>query len=367
MTQSPMHGMRLASLVYIVAFLGTMLLSAGLVGFLGSYSQQVTDRALDRAIHVRVRSAGLDFARSIDSDWQELRHMAVDVPSLPPETLRNVFNGMVGSGQRVAWVGFAGIDGKVIAASHGLLEGMDVSERPWYRAGLKGAYAGDVRDAVLLNRLLGGTDEDPVQFIDLAVPVTGAGGTTVGVLSAHINAEWAESYLAESAKIRAIDLFLVNAAGKVVIATADAPAAPQALQIFRAAASGIATTEREIWPDGKLYQSSIVPEVTYGDLPSFGWRLVGRVPADSFASDRSDLLRVALVLMLGCFSLVLLGAALFARLFVVPISRLAEAAQSISREEDVYPPETRSSCEGAMLSAALVRLQSMVGNKGGKG
>lgn len=359
-------GIGLATLVYATTLLGVGLLSIGLVAFMQSYALTVTERAVDRAIQVRAHSAGLDLARAIEAEWQELRVVEEILPSLPPAELRGMLAGMVGSGDRVAWVGYAGLDGRVRVASGGLLEGQDVSERPWFRAGLEGGYAGDVRDAVLLNRLLGGTEQDPIRFLDLAVPVTDAEGAPVGVLASHIDAAWAERYLAESAEIRGIDLFVVNPAGEVVLATAPPPPDPSRLQSFRAAATGATTTVRETWDDGLTYQSSVIPTVTYGSLPSFGWRLVGRIPADAFAADRRDVLRVALTVMGGCLALVLLLAVAFVRLFVAPVTRISDAALAIAEGQDVYPPESRSSREAAALSVALARLQGHARSPAGR-
>lgn len=351
-------GIGLKYLVYAATVCGTLLLSIGLILFLASYSQTVTDRALDRAIQVRAQSAALDFARSIDADWQELVSLEQRLPTLPPETLRGIFDGMVGSGGRVAWVGYAGIDGRVITGSKGMLEGVDVSQRPWFQAGLQGNFAGDVHEALLLNRMLGGSEDDPIRFIDLALPVTDAAGNAIGVLATHLEAAWAERYLTESAAIRSIDLFIVNSSGSVVLSSAPAPDAPLDLQAFRAAAAGVTAITREEWQDGRSYQSSILPSVIYGTAPNFGWRLVARIPAEAFAADRSDLLRVALTLMAGCFGVVLFATIIFTQVFLAPITRIAQAALDASEGKETYPPESRSSWEANSMSIALARLQS---------
>src|SRR5690606_23329464 len=47
-----------------------------------------------------------------------------------------------------AWLGLADADGKVVVAADGLLEGGDVSARPWFVAGRERVFIGDVHEAV---------------------------------------------------------------------------------------------------------------------------------------------------------------------------------------------------------------------------
>jgi len=93
-----------------------------------------------------------------------------------------------------SWIGFVGADGRVISATGGLLEGVDVSARPWFRPGLAGLHLGDVHPAVLLARLLpheqGGGEN--AYFVDAAAPVRARDGRVLGVISGHLTWRWAE-------------------------------------------------------------------------------------------------------------------------------------------------------------------------------
>lgn len=93
-----------------------------------------------------------------------------------------------------SWIGFTGADGRVIAATGGLLEGLDVAGRPWFRPGLAGLHLGDVHPAVMLAKLLpaeegGGAD---AYFVDAAAPVHAADGRVIGVIAGHLTWRWAE-------------------------------------------------------------------------------------------------------------------------------------------------------------------------------
>lgn len=88
------------------------------------------------------------------------------------------------------WVGYTDVKGNVLAATDNLLVGQNTSERPVFQEGLKGLYIGDVHDAVLLAKLIPNPSGEPLQFVDVSVPVKGKQGQTSGVLSAHLSWEW---------------------------------------------------------------------------------------------------------------------------------------------------------------------------------
>lgn len=71
-----------------------------------------------------------------------------------------------------AWIGLAGTDGKVIASTKGLLEGANVSARPWFQTGQQGVRATDYHPAKLLDKLLPHAP-DPWRFVDVSTPEIG--------------------------------------------------------------------------------------------------------------------------------------------------------------------------------------------------
>ena len=214
---------------------------------------------------------------------------------------------------------------------------------------------------MLLNQLLGGSEEEPLRFIDLAARVTDAGGLAQGVLGFHVDFAWAEAFLAELANNRGVDLFLVNEAGEVIVstdATFDKATDPQ---VFRTAAAGVASMTVETWPDGETYFATVIPAVRHGDLPSFGWRMVARIAPTSFDQARADLVRSTLIVLLGAGAVLVLMTAGFNRWFLRPIGQLAANANRIAAGADEYPFDSRRTAELAALSAALARLQSKDG------
>lgn len=321
-------------------------------------SSRQTESNLDFTVRFRTAVAAEDLARTLEREWRDIIRLSELAADLNPDRLSDVFTGTSGDGSRISWIGFADLNGDVVAANNDLLVGQSVTERPWYRNGLTGGFAGDVHDAVLLAQLLNTGGTEPLRFIDLARPVVDANGDLAGVLGMHINEAWLETYLHETAALFNLDLFLINPNGEVsASSTGEAPSSAD-LQILRAAQTGVQSRGRETWPDGRDYYSSLVPEVAYGDLPNFGWRMVGRLEVGAL-DFRADLVRRgAIYAVLASVALSLVAAFLFSRIFVTPIAALASSADLIAEGSQEYPHNSRVTREAAMLSEALIRLQS---------
>lgn len=96
----------------------------------------------------------------------------------------------------VVWSGLAGLDGKVLYSTQGILEGVDVNARPWFKAGLKKPSIMDRHDALLLASKLP-PRSDPYKFIDMAVPVYSRDNSLEGVLAIHMDWTWYQNQFTE--------------------------------------------------------------------------------------------------------------------------------------------------------------------------
>lgn len=105
---------------------------------------------------------------------------------------REVLERLQRSSRHHSWIGVTDLEGRVLAATGGLLESANVKQRPWFSLGLQKTTVGDVHDAKLLAKLLPlpGTGE-PLRFVDVSAPLR-AKGRTIGVLGAHLSWGWAE-------------------------------------------------------------------------------------------------------------------------------------------------------------------------------
>ena len=349
--------MTLKSALYACMLCAFVVLGILVLLVLPNFSRDLTGAALEREIQTRTSSLALELSRNLHADWQQLNDLSEEIGEMDPDMARVFLDGVT-TGGTISWSGFATVDGTVRAASGGLLEGQSVAARPWFSAGLTGAFAGDVHEAVLLQSLLAPEAETPLRFIDLARPVVDAGGRTIGVVGFHIDAAWLEAYLAEAAAIRGIDVVLVSADGTPAISTVALGDDPSSIAAIRAAGAGAAGRMIEDWPDGQRSISAVVTNMTYEDLPSFGWRIVGRIPTDSFAFAQTQLLRHVLALGGAAAAVFVLAALVFVTVFLRPLTGLIATAERISLGEDAYPVETTSSSEAARLGTALSRLRS---------
>ncbi len=345
------------------AFLWFVVVSA-LVGatfsffVLRSAARQLTDNAMSEAVEVRSAALITALGRELTDEWRRLEVLADKLAAAPPAAMRPIMDQMIAEGEKISWVGFASLDGTVQAAAGGLLEGVDVSSRPWFREGLEGDFAGDVHEAVLLAKLLGNDGGDPPRFLDYALPVRDTTGRQIGVLGLHINFDWAASLVKEMATALRIDAVLVSQDGTAIVSTLeDNPAQPTSAP-FRLASLGTSQSVRAEWADGDSYFSFVRPVEFDNRTPNFGWRLITRVDNSEFSSIDDDLPSRLLPFVLGMLAVLTFATLLFIRLFAQPFGQAARNAVAISRGDDIFPFESHRTRELSELSEAVARLQS---------
>ncbi|WP_108659965.1 cache domain-containing protein [Acuticoccus kandeliae] len=354
----------LGATVFVFVLGLTILLGLAGAALVFSTAEKREEAALAEAIAARGRGLEMTFLRSLHDSWRRVDFLAQEIgaPGATPD-LRGRLADLTNAGSWSVWAGYAGLDGLVEAASGGLLEGVSVAARPWYSQGLEGPYAGDAHEAVLLSERLGQTASDPLRFIDLAAPVLGPNRRPVGVLGIHIDLSKARERFQETAESLGIQAFLVNAGGDIVIASQPLEIDRIDTPSLRAARVGAGRPFVETWPDGAQYMTVVLDDLEYRDLPSFGWSLVIRMPMDALAADQTGFARrLAVAGAIGLAAVVLLTL-LYTRLYIRPVTRVADSATAIAAGEDVYPYESRRTREVAALSGAIALLQSRSGHR----
>lgn len=311
---------------------------------------------------VTVRSEGLlkAMSRELSDEWGRMEAIAARLASEEPSDLRATMDLVAAEGDKIAWIGFATIDGRVAVASGGLLEGADVSERPWFRRGLEGYYAGDVRDAVLLARLLDPEGNNTPRFLDYALPVFDTENRKIGVLSLHINFMWFAKLVDDFSEALSFDALLVSQNGSIIVSTLDADPSRPTIAPFRLAALGVSRATRSQWPDGKTYFSVVLPVEASGQVPNFGWRLISRVDQTAFRTIDADLPSLLVPFILGLVAVLSIATVIFVRVFAAPFGAAASNAAAIAGGEDAFPFESQRTQELSQLSAAIARLQGQV-------
>lgn len=343
----------LYAFVIISAFIG-----AGFSALaLGRASARMTEGAMAEAVSVRSDGLLKAMNRELSDEWLRMEALAAQMSGGDPAAMRPVMDLIAAEGEKISWIGFAALDGTVVAASGGMLEGANVGERPWFRRGLEGYFAGDVHEAVLLAKLLDSDGEHPPRFLDFALPVKNAAGREIGVLGLHINFAWAAALVAEMSQTLEIDALLVSQDGSIIVSTLDADPAKPTIAPFQLAALGATRAVLSEWPDGQRYFSVVRPVDAAGRMPSFGWRLIARVDQSAFATMEAGLPELLLPFVMALVAVLSIATVVFVRIFANAFGVASRNAVAIAAGEDTFPFESNRTLGLAQFSAAIARLQ----------
>lgn len=318
------------------------------IGFgLGELAQQAADK-LDRGMYERYREVSLLARRLADLGPQATR-----------ESQRRMLDDAYRSYGYYSWLGVAGMDGRVAVAARGLLEGVDVAERPWFAHALIGIHVGDVHEAKLLANLLPSANGEPHRFVDVAFPVEGPEARPHAVLGAHLSWQWArdvERWVIQPLQVgRAVDALIVDTNGSVLLG-------PPALQGKRIDTPSLrqARDKRgsgyvlEKWDDGKEYLVGYSRTSGYSDYPGLGWTVLLRQEAGNAYAPVQRMGQYALWTGVGLAVLFSVAGAVVANWITHPIRSLQLYADQI-RGGQVAPlvPDERAYDEVRSLASAI--------------
>ena len=344
-------GLSLATLISVGLYVGDIA-SEELVDFGG------------QTLHISARSAADLLASQLAERDREIRLLSETATFTRGDLLAPEINRTLGARRQAfdqyAWIGVTDAQGRVLQASDGLLVGLNVSQRPWFQAALKGPYTGDVHEALLLAKQFPQrTPDEPLRFIDFAAPILNAQGQVRGVLGAHVHWSWVtatvESVVTQSAARRKVEVLITNSAGDI-------------LYPFRLAGSVRmpprsrpgAPYEALTWPNGQTYLTSQV-DVQARTSVDLGWRIVLRQPLDTALEPVRVLHQQLLLFGLITALVFALIAYRLATRVSQPIEQLAQAMHHIERGDQppVYPQQDEQVTEIRQLSASI---QSMTGS-----
>ncbi|MGX9218602.1 diguanylate cyclase domain-containing protein [Massilia varians] len=232
-----------------------------------------------------------------------------------------------------AWIGIADLDGKVVASTGRMLEGVNVDKRPWFTAGMRGVVATDYHPALLLEKILP-RKPDPWRFVDASGPIVDAGGKPVAVLGLHLSWEWARSHartlLTPALREYGAEIFVIRDDGTVMLGPAPLVETKVHTASLRLAQQGQTGGLREVWPDGRAYLTGYSQTGDMRDPAAPRWTVLVRQTEDRALAGAEDLKQR----MLGWSALLALAlagaAALMARHLVRPMAELREAIEGIT-------------------------------------
>lgn len=345
------------TLVFVIGAL-LMLAPAIMAGVMFTDAMQ---RRAETANAARLRALGEIAANQLGRQmyrlWQDVESMSRIASMDDPDATRRQLNLLSSVDRRYTWIGVADVEGRVVAASQGMLEGASVVERPWFRRGLNGPAATDVHEAALLEKLLPATP-GPRRFVDFSSPIRNAQASIGGVIGAHFDWSLIKEGL-QAFKGQGVDILLVSRDRAVLSGPSDLEGTTLSVGSAVAAGQGASVSLRERWSDGKDYMTVVVPLV-WKDMPGFGWSVILRADTNTVLDPTRSIAR-AFWILLGAGVLVgLVLLYLFAAWLAKPLQRLVTTAEALASGRSDQPPhdETRYE-EAARLSAALVRLQTL--------
>lgn len=148
---------------------------AGTCALFGTATLLLHDTLTRSALQIRTQSALSSQARQLSAQLEAgLLERQRDLTQLSllmrleqqPLDQRGFLNSLQVAFPGYAWIGVTDASGRVRAATGGLLEGQDVSTRPWFQQGRRGPWLGDVHEAKLLATLLPPALDGPRRFVD---------------------------------------------------------------------------------------------------------------------------------------------------------------------------------------------------------
>jgi|GEM_PF-2822167 len=272
-------------------------------------------------------------------------------PGLDAVGARSVLDLALKEIKEYAWIGIAAPDGRVLVASNGHLEGVNVGQRPWFVKGMTSAYIGDVHEALLLANLLAPKADEPLRFLDFVSPILDAQGQVQAVMGAHVHWSLASAavrkMLPPSAQESGVEVLVTNETG-VVLYPRERMGPIQFPRDVSVADPRVVT-----WGDEGSFLTGVA---TFAPTTksNVAWRIVARQPVERALAPVRDMQRmivaVGVLVVLASVSLAYWAAGRISR----PVVQIAEAARSIEAgDETASIPDASHSAEIHELSEAL--------------
>ncbi|WML58583.1 diguanylate cyclase domain-containing protein [Neobacillus sp. PS2-9] len=258
-----------------------------------------------------------------------------------------------------SWVGLTDANGKVVASTKGILENVDISERPVFQNGSKGQFIGDVHDAVLLAKLLPNPSGEPLQFVDISRPVHGEDGKLVGVLAAHLSWEWSHQVEQEilkplKEKNKAAEIFVISQKDQVILLGPKSMIGKRLnIDSIKQAQKGQSSWQLETWPDGKKYLTGYALGDGYQNYPGLGWSILVRIPEETAFAPVDELQKTIFITgILLALVFAILGW-FIAGYITKPLQSITDSANRLRAGEKVEIPHYRGIKDIEILSLSL--------------
>lgn len=264
----------------------------------------------------------------------------------------------------IVWMGIAGPDGQIWAATNGSLEGRDAHAQRWFQAGLTRAYIGEVHaDSWLLPFLPPSPDGEARRLIDLATPVIDTHGQTIAVVVSALDWRWVETLqralLGELAVSNGLESLIVDTKGHVLGGPSFLRNSDLSALLSRIHAGEPPRIHR--WSDGTDYLTAVDDTATgptAAAATGLGWHVVVRQREDKALATGTELRHSLIVAGVTTVLLLMLMSWRLAGRLAGPLQQLAEVARGLQSGDPVHFTDVRirSHDEVGALADALAQL-----------
>lgn len=261
------------------------------------------------------------------------------------------------------WIGVADVHGTVQNATDHLLQGTDVSQRPWFQYAQSGPFISQVYTSQQLTQLLQKSADASAQalrVVDFAAPIQGPDGSLLGVLGIHSSWDWARDAVERlqqgAAKNNQQSIFIFDKAGTLIYAPDGATAPYTRLEqtLPEAMERNSPNANLVQWKDrAQPFLTSAVQLPTPSPANDLGWWIVARQPVEAAYADANRMLWLSLGFAGIAGLLTALVAWTLARHVSDDLKQLAQAASQIQAHMHASIPLLHSNREVFKLSQAL--------------
>ncbi|MCU6433729.1 PAS domain-containing protein [Undibacterium sp. Jales W-56] len=359
-TFKPIPLLRLPALWTISIFSAVLLTVLSLLllvsQFTFSYAQNEAEQRLQRLAWQMRDSLDLVMQKAV-GDVQLVSNLKEIKDANDLKETRNILDSLQKTFPSYAWIGLADPKGTVLAATQGLLEGQDVSQRPWFQQGQQSLYMGDYHPALLLEKKLPYSAE-PWRFVDVSIPITRSDGSYRGVMGVHLSWAWArqtaQNLLTPAGNQYAADILIIREDGTVLLGPKSMEETKIDLAKLKLSLADKNDTKREHWADGHTYLMSYATTDQALSHPNLHWTILVR-QREELAMAASYQLQKNIMLLGGLLGLIMaLLASLLSRRLSKPLNQLSAAVEARADNQNATAiPLVSGFYEARLLSKTL--------------
>jgi len=303
------------------------------------YARKQAEQRLQQ-LSWQMRDALNNVVRKATADVQLLSELPQVREARSPAEVRRVLESLQKTFPDYAWIGLAKPDGKVYAATQGVLESVDVSESDWFQGGRDKLFAGDFHPTSRPGKRLA-SGADPWRFVDAAGPVKDSQGNPLGVLRVHMSLGWArrmvQTIMAPADQQYSAEIFVVRGDGVVILGPPgmqEQKIASDSLALARGGASGAL---KETWADGRSYLTGYARSGDPADPATLSWSILVRQPEEQALSGARALEHQILLLGAILGLAMALAAAFITRRLTRPLNTLSSSIEQRLAASDDAP------------------------------